>query len=51
MKIISGEFSYCVRTANRFCLLGWRIVKSKRLPDNKWIFVLENDNEYDRRAD
>lgn len=40
-KIISGSFSYVARQSRIWDAMGYRIVKQKHWPDNKWTFVME----------
>lgn len=40
-KIISGSFSYVCRQSRIWSAMGYKIVKQKRWPDNKWTFVME----------
>lgn len=44
-KIISGSFSYVARQSRIWATYGYRIVKQKRWPDNKWTLVLEKFDE------
>jgi hypothetical protein len=44
-KIISGSFSYVARQSRIWAAMGYRIVKQKHWPDNKWTFVMELIND------
>jgi hypothetical protein len=40
-KIISGSFSYVARQSRIWAKYGYRIVRQKHWPDNKWTIVME----------